>query len=315
VTPPVRIGLVGLGRMGRTHLAALRSLDGALSVVAVADVDSAAVAAAVKGTGARGWTDGLDLLAHADLDGVVVASPDATHAALVSACLDRGLPVLCQKPLTTSVADSASLVEREASLGRRLVQVGFMRRYDPAFADVAHAVLDGRVGAPAIVRTVHRNPVSAYPFEPSTLTENSASHDVDLVRWVTGHDVTEVSCSPAAGADATFAAMLLRASTSGGVVASTELVYGPGFAYDVGLEVVGREGVVGTPPTATGGDWTERFDEAYLRQDRAWVRSVAQGCPDPDGATALDGLAVSCVLEAAERSRLAGGAVVPVVRP
>jgi myo-inositol 2-dehydrogenase / D-chiro-inositol 1-dehydrogenase len=314
VTSPLRIGLVGLGRMGRTHLAALRSLNGAVSVDAVADVDSAAVAAAVEGTGARGWTDGLDLLAHADLDGVVVASPDATHAALVSACLDRGLSVLCEKPLTTSVADSASLVEREASLGRRLVQVGFMRRYDPAFADVAHAVLDGRVGAPAIVRTVHRNPVSAYAFEPSTLTENSASHDVDLVRWVTGHDVTEVSCSQAV-ADATFAAMLLRTSTSGGVVTSTELVYGPGFAYDVGLEVVGREGVVGTPPTATGGDWTERFDEAYLRQDRAWVRSVASARPDPDGASALDGLAVSCVLEAAERSRRAGGAVVPVDRP
>jgi myo-inositol 2-dehydrogenase/D-chiro-inositol 1-dehydrogenase len=315
VTSPLRIGLVGLGRMGRTHLAALRSFNSAVSVVAVADVDSAAVAAAVEGTGARGWTDGLDLLAHADLDGVVVASPDATHAALVSACLDRGLPVLCEKPLTTSVADSAALVEREASLGRRLVQVGFMRRYDPAFADVAHAVLDGRVGAPAIVRTVHRNPVSAYAFEPSTLTENSASHDVDLVRWVTGHDVTEVSCSPAAGADTNFAAMLLRTSTSGGVVTSTELVYGPGFAYDVGLEVVGREGVVRTPPTSTGGDWTERFDEAYLRQDRAWVRSVASGRPDADGASAMDGLAVSCVLEAAERSRRARGAVVPVDRP
>src|SRR5215210_1976646 len=143
--------------MGRTHLAALRSLDGALSVVAVADVDSAAVAAAVKGTGARGWTDGLDLLAHADLDGVVVASPDATHAPLVEACLDRGLPVLCEKPLTTSVADSAALVAREADLGRRLVQVGFMRRYDPDFAGVAHAVHEGRVGAPALVRTVHRN--------------------------------------------------------------------------------------------------------------------------------------------------------------
>jgi myo-inositol 2-dehydrogenase / D-chiro-inositol 1-dehydrogenase len=309
---PIRIGLVGLGRMGRTHLAALRSLP--VSVAAVADVQEAAVADAVSATGARGWTDGLELLSQADLDGVIVASPDPSHAALVSACLDRGLPVLCEKPLTTSVADSAALVERESRAGRRLVQVGFMRRYDPAFADVAHAVHEGRVGAPALVRTVHRNPVSAYAFEPSTLTENSASHDVDLLRWVTGHDVTEVSCSSAAGADATFAAMLLRASTSGGVVASTELVYGPASGYDVGLEVVGRGGVVATPPAATGGDWTDRFDEAYLRQARAWVRSVASGRPDPDGASAVDGLAVSCVLEAAERSRRAGGAVVPVDR-
>jgi myo-inositol 2-dehydrogenase / D-chiro-inositol 1-dehydrogenase len=312
VTTPVRVGLVGLGRMGRTHLAALRSLGSAASVDAVADVAGSAVAAAVGATGARGWADGLDLLAHADLDAVVVASPDATHASLVSACLERGLPVLCEKPLTTSVADSAALVEREASLGRRLVQVGFMRRYDPAFADVAHAVHGGRIGAPALVRTVHRNPVSAYAFEPSTLTENSASHDVDLLRWVTGHDMTEVSCSSAPGADGSFAAMVLQGRTSGGVVTTTELVYGPACSYDVGLEVLGRDGVVGTPPTSTGGDWTERFDLAYLRQARAWVEAVSLGRPEPDGATAEDGLAVSRVLEAAERSRRAGGAAVPV---
>jgi myo-inositol 2-dehydrogenase / D-chiro-inositol 1-dehydrogenase len=311
VTRPVRVGVVGLGSMGRTHLGVLRSLGDAVSVVAVADVDGAAVERAVDGTQARGWSSGLDLLGSADLDGVVVASPDPTHAELVDACLERGLPVLCEKPLTTSVADSAELVEQEAALGRRLVQVGFMRRYDPAFADVAHAVLDGRVGTPAVVRTVHRNPVTAYAFQPSTLTENSASHDVDLLRWVTGDDVAEVSCLTAAGADEQFAAVHLRARTRGGVVASTELVYGP-IGYDVGLEVVGRSGVVGTPPEGPTGHWTERFDEAYRRQGRAWVRSVASGTPDPDGATALDGLAVSRVLEAAERSRREGGAVIPL---
>jgi myo-inositol 2-dehydrogenase/D-chiro-inositol 1-dehydrogenase len=312
MTEPVRIAVIGLGTMGRTHLGVLRSHGPAVSVVAVADVDGSAVERAVQGSTARGWSDGLELLGHADLDGVVVASPDATHADLVDACLDRGLPVLCEKPLTTSVADSAALVQREAALGRRLVQVGFMRRYDPDFADVAHAVLDGRVGAPALVRTVHRNPVSAYAFQPSTLTENSASHDVDLLRWVTGDDVAEVSCTTAEGADAQFAAVLLRARTRGGVLASTELVYGPASGYDVGLEVVGRGGVVGTPTDGPATHWTERFDEAYRRQARAWVRSVASGTPDPDGAGAVDGLAVSRVLEAAERSRREGGSVVPL---
>jgi myo-inositol 2-dehydrogenase/D-chiro-inositol 1-dehydrogenase len=312
MTAPVRVGVVGLGKMGRTHLQALRALGPAVRVVAVADVDGSAVARAVEGTDAHGGTEGLELVGRSDVDAVVVASPDPTHAALVEACLQRGLPVLCEKPLTTSVADSAALVEREASGGRRLVQVGFMRRYDPAFADVAHAVHGGRVGAPAVVRTVHRNPVHAYAFEPSTLTENSASHDVDLLRWVTGDDVAEVSCHSAPGADERFTALLLQARTTRGVLACTELVYGPACGYDVGLEVVGRDGVAGTPPTATGGDWTDRFDEAYLRQVRAWVRSVAEGHPDPDGATALDGLAVSCVLEAAERSRREGGTVVRV---
>jgi len=309
---PVRVCVVGLGRMGRTHLQALRSLGPAVRVVSVADVDESAVARAVEGSDVRGGTDALGLLGHDDVDAVVVASPDPTHAQLVEACLERGLRVLCEKPLTTSVADSEALVEREASLGRRLVQVGFMRRYDPAFADVAHTVLDGRVGAPAVVRTVHRNPVHAYAFEPSTLTCNSASHDVDLLRWVTGDDVAEVSCTTAPGADERFAAVLLRARTASGVLASTELVYGPACGYDVGMEVVGRDGIAATPASATDGDWTDRFDEAHFRQARAWVRSVAQGRPDPDGATALDGLAVSRVLEAAERSRREGGSVVPV---
>jgi len=315
MTTPVRVGVVGLGRMGRTHLEALRALGPAVRVVAVADVDGSAVAVAVEGTDVSGGTDGLELVGRGDVDAVVVASPDATHAELVEACLQRGLPVLCEKPLTTSVAHSAALVEREASGGRRLVQVGFMRRYDPAFAAVAHTVHAGRVGTPSIVRTVHRNPVQAYAFQPSTLTENSASHDVDLLRWVTGEDVVEVSCWSAPGADERFAALLLQGRTTAGVLASTELVYGPGCAYDVGLEVVGRDGVAATPVTATGGDWTDRFDEAYFRQARAWVRSVAEGRPEPDGATALDGLAVSCALEAAERSRREGGTVVPVALP
>jgi predicted dehydrogenase len=106
--------------------------------------------------------------------------------------------------------------------------------------------------------------------------------------------------------------MLLRATTSGGVVASTELAYGPACGYEVGLEVLGREGLVGTPPSDTGGDWVNRFDEAYRRQLRCWLQAVADGRPDPDGATAADGLAVSRVLAAAERSRLAGGAVVQI---
>jgi len=314
MTAPVRVAVLGLGRMGRTHVAALRALGPVVRVVSVADVDGSAVARAVEGSDVRGSTDALEVLGRDDLDAVVVASPDPTHAQLVEACLERRLRVLCEKPLTTSVADSAALVEREAALGVRLVQVGFMRRYDPAFADVAHTVLGGRVGAPAVVRTVHHNPVQAYAFEPSTLTCNSASHDVDLLRWVTGEDVTEVSCWSAPDADERFAAVLLRARTTSGVLASTELVYGPACAYDVGLEVVGREGIATTPPSAASGDWTDRFDEAYFRQARAWVRSVAEGRPDPDGATALDGLAVSRVLEAAERSRREGGTLVAVAR-
>ncbi len=295
--------------MGRTHLAVLDSLaaDRPVVVTAVADVDDAAVESHLA-PGRRGWTAPLELIAEADVDAAVVATPDVTHAELVHACLDRALPVLCEKPLTTSSRDGAAIVEHERRAGGRLVQVGFMRRYDPAFAAVATAVRAGRVGAPAVVHTVHRNPVQAYAFEPSVLVRNSASHDVDLVRWITREEVAEVSVDEAPGAGPGFAALLLRLRTSGGVVSTSELVYGPGCGYVVALEVTGSTGGAGTPAEQSA-DWTRRFDVAYRRQLLTWVDAGRAGVPDPHGATAADGLAVSRVLEAADEAWTTGRTV------
>jgi myo-inositol 2-dehydrogenase / D-chiro-inositol 1-dehydrogenase len=107
----------------------------------------------------------------------------------------------------------------------------------------------------------------------------------------------------------------LRTRTAGGVVATTELVYGPGCGYVVGMEVVGRRGTVATPaePAPAGGpdDWRGRFDEAYRRQLSAWTSAAARGAVDVRGAGAQDGLAVTQVLAAADRSWRAGGPVRP----
>ncbi len=147
----IRVGVVGLGVMGRTHLRLLRAMPG-VSVVAVADVAPAALRAAGPVTT---YDDPLALVGEAQVDAVLVASSDAAHAAVLLACLAKELPVLCEKPLTTTVVDAQRVVDREVAIGRRLVQVGFMRRFDPAFRAVRDAVQDGAVGRPAVV---HRAP-------------------------------------------------------------------------------------------------------------------------------------------------------------
>ncbi|MBC7639649.1 MAG: Gfo/Idh/MocA family oxidoreductase, partial [Rhodoferax sp.] len=136
MSEPVRVGVVGLGVMGGTHLRVLRSLAG-VDVVAVADVVPSALVGAEP---AATYDDPLMLVRDADVDAVLVASSDAPHAELVLACLVRGLPVLCEKPRPTSGEDTLAILAAESARGRRLVQVGFMRRFDPAFAAVHDAV-------------------------------------------------------------------------------------------------------------------------------------------------------------------------------
>jgi myo-inositol 2-dehydrogenase/D-chiro-inositol 1-dehydrogenase len=166
------------------------------------------------------------------------------------------------------------------------------------------------------VHTVHRNPVASYAFTPQVLVTNSASHDVDLVRWVTGDEVAQVWCQPAPNPDARFAAVLLRLTTAGGVLASTELTYGPGARYDVRCEVVGREGSAATPDDGpAGGDWVDRFDKAYRLQDAAWVGSVRAPGRAVTGASAWDGLVNSLVLAAAGTSLATRAPVRPDLPP
>jgi myo-inositol 2-dehydrogenase/D-chiro-inositol 1-dehydrogenase len=147
--------------------------------------------------------------------------------------------------------------------------------------------------------------VSAFAFEPSVLVANSASHDVDLVRWFTGDEVAEVTCESAAGADPRFASVLLRLTTRRGVLASTELTYGE-FSYDVRCEVVGRTGAVSSPIAEhrTVPGWAARFAQAYRDQDAQWIASVRSGVPV--GASAWDGYANVRVLEAAMRAWRSG---------
>src|SRR5207342_282709 len=113
--------------------------------------------------------DPLHCIADADVDAVLVASSDESHAALVLACLDRGLPVLCEKPMTTSVETAQQVVERERATGRRLVQVGFMRRFDPDHLWLHAALRRGDVGQPMVVSHRNHNPSAAVPFDAAML--------------------------------------------------------------------------------------------------------------------------------------------------
>ena len=130
----VRVGLIGLGSMGRNHLRILASMDGA-RLVAVADPDEAALAAATASTGALGFAEPLALLAEAELDAVVIAAPTTTHVGLALAAIDRGIAALIEKPLAATPPEAEAIVAASQATGVP-IQVGHVERFNPAVLEL-----------------------------------------------------------------------------------------------------------------------------------------------------------------------------------
>src|SRR3954451_5391442 len=173
------IGVIGAGVMGSEHVRRLAvEVEGA-DVAAVADADLARADAAAAAAGGRAHVDPLELIRSDDVDAVLVASSDATHADLVLACLAEGKPVLCEKPLATTAESSLLVAEAEAGAGRRLVQVGFIGRYDPTYVDMKRALDEGRLGDPLLAHCVHRNASVPPTYTSETLITSSLTPEID----------------------------------------------------------------------------------------------------------------------------------------
>jgi myo-inositol 2-dehydrogenase/D-chiro-inositol 1-dehydrogenase len=288
VSPDVRVGLIGAGVMGADHARTLRDIDGA-TLVAVSDVDGARAAA----MGAPVVGDPLALIDG--VDAVLIASPDATHEAYVLTSLAAGKPVLCEKPLAPSAAAAWRIVGAEVALGRRLVSVGFMRRYDPGYVALRQALRVGELGDPRLLHCVHRNVSSPPGFTSSMLITSSAAHEIDTARWLFDDEVVAVTVHrPPRSGDLQDPQFLVLQLASG-VLVDVEVFVNAGYGYDVRCELIGSRGrATASGPVAP--DWRERFGVAYRHELQDWVDGVRLG--EARGATAWDGYAAAAVAQA-----------------
>jgi myo-inositol 2-dehydrogenase/D-chiro-inositol 1-dehydrogenase len=314
--------------MGADHARLLGGVVAGAELTAVSDVDSGrAVAVARAIPGVRVVPDPLALIKDDAVDAVLVASSDATHEEFVLAAIAAGKPVLCEKPLAPTVEACRRILDAEAAAGRRLVSVGFMRRYDPGFLSVKAALDGGQIGAPLLMHCVHRN-VSCPPDLPSAmLITGSAVHEMDIARWLLGDEIVAVTVhrprsSRAAGrvSDPLF----LVLETAGGVVIDVEVFVNARYGYEVRCELVGEEGTVSLDApaptvlrrTASAGrtlpaDWRSRFAEAYRRELQDWVDAMRTGRAS-GLATAWDGY-VATAVAAAGIASLESGSRQPVL--
>ncbi|MFF9201971.1 Gfo/Idh/MocA family protein [Streptomyces sp. NPDC014986] len=322
---PLRVAVIGAGRMGADHVRRIDRVVSGARVTAVVDVDAGraeSVAAGVDGCTAH--TDPAAAMASADVDAVLIASPGPAHEAALLAAFARDLPVLCEKPLTPDAASALRVLEAEQALGHRRVQVGFMRRYDSEYVRLKALLETGRLGRPLMLHNRHRNVASPSFFTSAMLISDSVAHEVDATRWLLGHEITAVTVlrpTPSAGApgglrDPQFVVL----ETDGGAISDVEIFVNCGFGYQVQAEVVCERGtarigdghsLVTSVDGRWGGtitqDWTERFAQAYDDEVQAWVDATRRG--EVTGPGTWDGYAAAAVCEAGIRALEEGGRV------
>jgi len=333
----LRIAVLGVGMMGAFHVDALSRRVRGAKVAVVNDflADKAAEVASV--VGARAESDPMAAINDSDVDAVLLASPGAAHAEQLNACLDRGIPVLCEKPLTTDIASAHAIVQKEKALGKQLIQVGFMRRFDPEYTALQKLIADGGLGKPLMVHCAHRNPAVGDHFNSEFMIRDSVVHEVDSARFLLGEELTSVEVirgtSTSKAPHGVHDPMLVIFETESGALVTVESFVRTGVAYEVRAEVVGERGsaLIGLDQNlqvkSTDGRWggaitpsfVERFGQAYDIELQRWVDAAKAGTID--GPSAWDGYAAVAVCEAGVQAlrsgvkfhvHLAGGAVAAI---
>ena len=263
----VSVGVVGAGGMGGVHARNLQSAVAGASLAAIADVD-ADRAAKVAGKNVPVFGDAVEMIRDDGVEAVVIASPSATHAGLTLECLRLGKPVLCEKPLSTTAEDSLEVVEAEVELGTKLVQLGFMRRFDRQHLAVKEVVDSGSIGAPLLFKGWHRNPhVMSSTATSESVVIDSMIHDLDSVRWMSGSEIDEVytrGMSTRPDLEGAYDLQLTQMSVGGGLLATVEVYVTAEYGYEVGLEVVCESGTAHVAP----------FDEAVVRRDATLYQRI-----------------------------------------
>jgi myo-inositol 2-dehydrogenase / D-chiro-inositol 1-dehydrogenase len=300
----VGIGVIGAGMMGAAHVTTLTSGVPGAHVAAVADADPERAAAAAQAAGARALGDPLELIADPAVDAVVVASYDTTHEAFVLACIAAGKRVLCEKPLATTADACLRVIDAELAAGRRLVSLGFMRRYDPGYESLKAQLDDGGVGAVLLVHCAHRNAVPPPVYTSEMLITSSAVHEIDITRWLLGEEIVGATVRAprptSLAADGLRDPQLVLLETASGVLIDVEVFVNARYGYDIRCELVGETGTLRLAEEVAP-DFRARFATAYRRELGAWVRG------DGDGPNAWDGYAANAVADACLES-LASGA-------
>jgi myo-inositol 2-dehydrogenase/D-chiro-inositol 1-dehydrogenase len=326
----LKLGVIGVGMIGREHIHRLTSKLVGAKIVALADVNARQADEAAAGLpGAKVYPTGEALIAAPEVEAVVVTSWGPTHETYVLAAVRAVKPVFCEKPLATTAEACLRLVEAEIASGRHLVQVGFQRRYDKGYRALKKAIDDGVVGAPLMVHCAHRNPSVPEAYVSDMAIVDTFIHEIDVLRWLVNDDYVSAQVLVPRNTKHTHAKLndpiIVLLATKGGVRIDGEVFVNCRYGYDIRCEVVGEEGVAGLPEpesivlrrdarlsTTIMQDWKLRFIDSYDAELQDWVDVAKAG--KVNGPNAWDGYFAAVTADACLKA-MHTGEVAPIVTP
>ena len=309
---PLRIGVIGAGRIGKMHAQNLATRIPGVDVAMLADVDlKAAQGLAGQLRIAAASDDYHSILNEPSIEAVAICSTTDTHAKIITEAAQAGKHIFCEKPIDYDLANINAALEAVKKAGVKL-QIGFNRRFDPNFRKVQIMVAEGKIGRPHIIRITSRDPAPpplSYVKVSGGLFLDMTIHDFDMARYLSGSEVEEVyteagiMVDPAIGeaGDVDTAVITLRFANGaiGTIDNSRKAVYG----YDQRVEVFGSEGMIQAHNNTPDNDvflnadgahsakplyfFLERYTESFITEMKEFVRSVQEDTPPP--VTGLDG--------------------------
>jgi myo-inositol 2-dehydrogenase/D-chiro-inositol 1-dehydrogenase len=322
----LKVGVIGTGMIGQDHVRRITHVLAGAEVVAVSDANADIaheVAAGLKYATVQ--ATGQELIDDPNVDAVIVTSSGPTHEEYVIASVAAGKPVFCEKPLATTTEACRSIMDAEVTHGSRLVQVGFMRRYDAAYRALKNSVDSGAVGTPLMYYSGHRNPSVPADYTKDMAIVDTAVHDFDVTRWLLGEEfaaIRVIAAKPNGHGLELLDPLLMILETESGVLVNVETSVNIRYGYDIRGEVVGEDGTVALADrgpvvlrsanhvgVAVPADWRERFIDAYDVEFQEWINAVAAG-EGATGPSSWDGFAAQVVCDAGVEALHSGERIV-----
>ena len=327
---PFRLAVVGAGRAGLVHATNARRWLADAELGCIVDTDPDRARAFSEELGVPAFASLEEALDEEQVDGVVITTPTFTHAALAQLAAEAGAHVFCEKPMALTEAECDAMAAAAESAGV-VLQIGFVRRFQPEFVEARRRIEEGEIGEPMVIKSLTRGPGLPPPWAHDLSLSNGMlaevnSHDFDCVRWLTGSEITRVYAETAnvkgeargVTAPGFYDNVVVTLRFASGALGTIDGTCPADFGYDARVEVLGSEGllVVGQLPALsllqirergrgevpTFASWPQRFEWGYREELRSFVAAARSGAPPDVGAA--DGRAAVAAVRAANRAWL-----------